>query len=748
MMQNDNIISEKRAKFSSIFAPVVTVFISSFWVMVLEMVAGRLIARHLGSSLYTWTSVIGVVLAGITIGYYSGGRIADKFDSKKALSTLFAIGSAACVLTIILNNVIGEWLILWKLSWPMRVFSHVSLLFLLPSVLLGAISPVVAKMALDKGLPAGETIGDIYAWGAAGSIAGTFAAGFYLIAAIGTIAIIWLVGACLAIMAVLYRRRFWPYYLWLAAFVFMLIIAAAPAQWCQNAGGALLLREAIDPSVIYQAESQYCYIAVKTSNLPNKRVFMQDKLTHSAMIMGDINDLIYPYTRIYAGITRLISKNKSKLRVMVIGGGGYVFPRYIETNWPGSHIEVAEIDPGVTEAAMQAFGLARNTSIKTLPMDARNYIDDLLEKSRRAGNDPPQKYDFIYEDAINDYSVPYQLVTKEFNKKIADILAEDGAYMVNLIDTYDNGQFLGAIIATLQQTFPYVYVSANRQTYHATRETFVVTATKQPFDVNSVKREANIEIWHFSDSQVEGIKKKASGIVLTDDFSPVENLLTPVVLQSSKEILAVKYLRDAEKLEKEQKWKESINAYEKAVELNPTMAFKVYNEIGIMQSNLGNPQESLNAFQKAIDIYNQSEVKERTIASIYLNMGTLLQRMGRNDDANQILAKAVNEFRLELEEKPDNALLWSRMGDALAVMGDYKLASVALEKAVLLQPDNLIDRLGLAKMLEFQGRLPEAVDVVKKGIDIASATRQQEMTAQFSDYLKFLEQQIAQQQKK
>jgi MFS family permease len=104
MMQNDNIISEKPAKFSSIFTPVVTVFISSFWVMVLEMVAGRLIARHLGSSLYTWTSVIGVVLAGITIGYYLGGRIADRFDSKKALSTLFAIGSAACVITIIGNR--------------------------------------------------------------------------------------------------------------------------------------------------------------------------------------------------------------------------------------------------------------------------------------------------------------------------------------------------------------------------------------------------------------------------------------------------------------------------------------------------------------------------------------------------------------------------------------------------------------------------------------------------------------------
>ncbi|MGA2093173.1 MAG: fused MFS/spermidine synthase [Sedimentisphaerales bacterium] len=716
--------------------------------MVLEMVAGRLIARHLGSSLYTWTSVIGVVLAGITIGYYSGGRIADKFNAQKALSALFAIGSIACVITIILNNVIGEWIVLWKLSWPIRVFSHVSILFLLPSVLLGAISPVVAKMALDKGLPAGETIGDIYAWGAAGSIAGTFAAGFYLIAVIGTIAIIWLVGACLAIMAVLYRKRFWPYYLWLAAFVFMLIIAAAPAQWCQNAGGALLLREAIDPSVIYQAESQYCYIAVRTSNLPNKRVFMQDKLTHSAIIMGDINDLIYFHTVIFAAVTHELSQDKKTLSVLNIGGGGYVFPQYVEHNWPGSRIDVAEIDPAVTEAAMQAFGLQRNTTIKTICMDARNYVDGLLEE-RRNNKQIPQ-YDFIYEDAFSDYSVPYQLVTKEFHDKISKILTDDGVYMINMIDVLDSSLFLGSYLKTLQETFPFVYVASEGGAPNYMRITFSIIASKKPFDLQAMVKayRKNFNVKYLNSSDIQLAEQKAGQVVLIDDYAPVENLLSPVVLQSSKELLSFRYLNDAEKLEKEQKWNESIKAYENAVRLNPTMVIKAYNEIGIMQANLNNPQESLNAFQKAVDSYNPSDSRDRVIASVYLNMGTLLQRMGKNEDANQILAKAVNEFRLELEDKPDDAILWSRMGDALATMGDYKLASVALEKAVMLQPDNLMDRLGLAKMLEFQGRLLEAVDVVKKGIEIASATRQQEMAAQFSEYLKFLEQQIASQQKK
>ena len=172
----------KSRSFLSILIPSATVFFSSGCIMVLELVAGRLISRHLGSSLYTWTSVIGVVLLGITIGNYLGGRIADRFPARKALAVLFAISSVACVVIVLLNNLVGGRIWLWKFSWPMQVFSHVFLVFFIPSALLGMISPVVAKMALDKGLPTGRTVGDIYAFGAAGSIVGTFLTGFYLMA--------------------------------------------------------------------------------------------------------------------------------------------------------------------------------------------------------------------------------------------------------------------------------------------------------------------------------------------------------------------------------------------------------------------------------------------------------------------------------------------------------------------------------------------------------------------------------------
>ncbi|MFH1371314.1 MAG: fused MFS/spermidine synthase [Planctomycetota bacterium] len=738
MMRNEKSTIGKSGNFFSIFIPVATVFISSFCVMALEMAAGRLIARYLGFSLYTWTAVIGVVLAGITIGYYIGGRIADKFNAQQALAVLFIAGSVACVLTVISGNIVSEWLFLWSFGWAARVFSHMTLMFLLPCILLGAITPVAAKMALEKGLSKGRTVGDIYAWGAAGSIAGTLAAGFYLIPALGTIPLIWTVAGVLALLAIMCRLRFQAAYLWLAVFVLMLIIATAPAEWCQSAGGGLLLRERIDPRVIYQDESRYCYIAVKQlSVFPDRRIFMQDTLRHSDIIMGDINDLQYEYEIIYSGVTRLLSKNKDKLNVMFIGGGGYVFPRYIESNWPGSRIDVIEIDPAVTKAAVAAFGLDPNSSINTLFMDARNYVDGLLEKQRNGGQ--TYQYDFIYEDAFNDYSVPYQLVTREFNDKIARILADDGVYVLNLIDTYNSALFLGAVVNTLQETFPHVYVTAEQAFNSSVRQTFVVAAAKKPFDIKAVEGKIKLKLWHPNEAEMEHFRNRSSGIVLTDNYAPVENLLAPVVRQSSREMLARRYLDDAKSLKAEGKWYRSIKAFENAVWLNPTISILAYNEIGLMQAEHNNPQEAARAFQSAIDYYNRVGNRERVIGSVYLNLGILLQQMGQNEEAGKQLNRAVEEFHLELTDDPNSASVWSRLGETLGTLGDLKAAADAFEKAAELEPENLAHRYSLAQALEFQGRLTDAIDVVKKALELASRYNQQDVTAEFNKYLKSLE---------
>ena len=729
----------KSKGFFSICVPSATVFISSFCIMVLELVASRLIARYLGSSLYTWTAVIGVVLAGITIGNYLGGRIADRYQARKALASLFAISSATCVLTIIANNLIGEWIWLWQFSWPARTFIHVSLVFLLPAVLLGTISPVVAKMALDKNLATGRTVGDIYAWGAAGSIAGTFVAGYYLISVIGTIAIIWTVGAILLLMAILYWMKFWPLYVWAMVFLLAMTMGTIPAKWAEDKGSLLALREKPNPDILYKDESQYCYIAVKRlSEKPDKRAFMQDKLMHSTIIMENVLDLQYSYEQIHAAVTHLLSRDKKKLSVLIIGGGGYVFPRYVEKVWPGSRIDVAEIDPAVTKAAMNAFGLERDTTINTFTEDARNYINQLLELERTKGQ--KTRYDFIYEDALNDYSIPYQLTTKELNDKIAKILTDSGVYMIEIIDIYDSSLFLGAFLNTLEQTFPHVYVISEKKP-RSTRNTFVIIAAKQEINLeklNSEEQTRNLNLWILNDSDIEIVKQKANEMILTDDYAPVENLLAPVVRKSSRDFLATNHLENAEKLKQQGKLEEAIIEYMKSVKTDHTMSIKAYNDIALILARQGKLEEAVQYLRKALDYNEKADFQDNT-ANIHYSSATALKRLGRLQEASAEYDIAVKEFHKLIAQKPYSLNALINLGDLLAENGRFAEAAPYFQRAVNLNPMMLPNHFKLIQALEYAGQLDPAIQAARESIEFFSRYKQKGTAAQLQQYLELLE---------
>ncbi len=187
-----------------------TVFVSSFCIMVLELVAGRVITPYVGTSLYTWTSIIGIVLAGIAVGNYFGGRLADRFATsrtraKRVLAILFILAGVIAAGIGFYNSFFGTMPFLKNLDEPrLRIALHVTLVFFLPCFVIGHISPVVAKSALDLGLLVGRTMGSVYAWGVVGSIIGTFMTGFFFVAVMKTSTIILSVAALLVAMGVLY----------------------------------------------------------------------------------------------------------------------------------------------------------------------------------------------------------------------------------------------------------------------------------------------------------------------------------------------------------------------------------------------------------------------------------------------------------------------------------------------------------------------------------------------------------------
>ena len=335
--------------------PSATVFFSSGCIMILELVASRLVARDLGSSLYTWTSIIGVVLTGIAVGNYLGGRIADRYHARRALAVLFGLSSAACVAIVVVNNVVGGWMWLWRLSWPAHVFIHVSLVFLVPSTLLGTIAPVAAKMALDRGLATGRTIGDIYAWGAAGSIAGTFLAGFYLIAAFGSVTIIWGIGAALLAMAILYWLSCWVLYVW------AMIFGAdhdghGPRRLGRGGGDRAFLRQpAIRTSSTRMKRHTAMWRCGRFPSGPPTGVHAGQ--AHAQRSRHGRRD--QPAILLHEDLRGTDARPEQGQAGLVHDGHrrrGYAFPQYLKATWPNSRVEVVEIDPGVTEAAMAASG--------------------------------------------------------------------------------------------------------------------------------------------------------------------------------------------------------------------------------------------------------------------------------------------------------------------------------------------------------------------------------------------------------
>ena len=178
-------------------------FGTSVCIMVLELTASRLIAPYVGSSLYTWTSVIGVVLAGISIGNYLGGWLADRFPPQKVLAWLFLISGLSTFSVLILNGWAAETRRPEGTNWPVWVMLVVAWVFFLPALSLGTISPVTASMALKRSAKTGITVGNIYAWGALGSIVGTFLTGFWLIGEFGSRQVICVTSCALVIMGVL-----------------------------------------------------------------------------------------------------------------------------------------------------------------------------------------------------------------------------------------------------------------------------------------------------------------------------------------------------------------------------------------------------------------------------------------------------------------------------------------------------------------------------------------------------------------
>jgi spermidine synthase len=209
--------------------------------------------------------------------------------------------------------------------------------------------------------------------------------------------------------------------------------------------------------------------------------------------------------------------------ILLIGGGGYTYPRWIEAFLPGATMQVVEIDPGVTEIAYRELGLARDTKIESFNMDGRQFVQELAPKGH---------YHLIVQDAVNDLSVPGHIMTKEYNDRVREAMTDDGIYLLSVIDLYKDGQLLRSALRTMKQTFPHVQLLAVSPSWTTGgANVFVVYGANQPLDLNEVHRAAQAQgraprLAAQPPSELEAYIAEGPQIILTDQFAPVDNLIS------------------------------------------------------------------------------------------------------------------------------------------------------------------------------------------------------------------------------
>ncbi len=493
--------------------------------MALEMAVSRIAAYCYGGTIYSWTISIGIILTGFSIGNYIGGRLAGTVQNRKLLALFCAGISFTLFISILINNYIntnGT----STFQWPLNIAHHLVLIAFLPCLCLGGIPPISANIILSKTSRQGAALGNTYSTAAVGSIAGLFITGYYLIDLIGTASIIWSIICVFLLFSITLGFNQYRIHL-LVLFLLCVSLTAFLPDTLDTFFEAARLKEKKADNILYEDESQYSHITIK-KELPHVdiRSLLLDKLIHSTINMDHPNSLCTPYLLIYTGLTEQLAGNTNPMRFLIIGGGGYVFPRYLKSKWPTCQIDIIEIDPAITKAAIEAFGLQTDSGFNIIHQEARQYINN--RTGRISGQSQAEKYDFIFLDAVNDFSVPYQLITKEFHEKIEELLSPDGIFAYVVIDILDHGRFLGSNYETLNRTFEHTYV-LYQDIPGNMRNTFILIASNRSLNTKTLlDYDFRMDVKLMDHLSIKPLVDNKSTVVLTDDFAPIESLLLPV----------------------------------------------------------------------------------------------------------------------------------------------------------------------------------------------------------------------------
>lgn len=463
-------------------------------VLVLEILAGRLLAPYVGVSLETYTAIIGTILAGIAVGAWAGGAAADRVDPRGLIPLLLVVGGALAISSIPIVRAFGGDVGPGATGAPSIFLAFIG--FMPSAAVLSAVPPAVVKLQLRDLERTGSTVGNLSAWSTGGAIVGTFLAGYVLVAFAAVTTLIVTIGGLLVVSGIA---------LWLVGRV-------TPGPQMLSAAGlgaAALVGVGLAGAPCDLQTAYYCISVEPDPERETGRVLVLDDLRHSYVDLDDPTLLEFWYVRRIADAIDLYAGDGA-IDVVSIGGGAMTIPRWVEATRPGSGQVVLEIDPELVDLVESEFGLP---AVEVMTGDGRVNLRGLADDSA----------DVVVGDAFGSRSVPWHLATREFTDDIARVLRPGGLYALNVIDGADES-FLRAEVATIRDVFPHVAVMRGPSLVDDLSGNAVVVASDEPFDpaLWAERQQTSGE----DGELVDDLDRYLAGArVLTDDFAPVDQLI-------------------------------------------------------------------------------------------------------------------------------------------------------------------------------------------------------------------------------
>ncbi|MDI6817529.1 MAG: fused MFS/spermidine synthase [Actinomycetota bacterium] len=464
--------------------------------MGLEILGGRLLSPFFGASVYVWGSIISVFLIALSTGYYVGGIISDKRPSVVYLAGFIA---AAGMLTLIIPPLAPP---LSRFFFSTGLANYGALvvamiLFVLPSIGLGMVSPYVVKLGVAETVRLGNMVGKFYAVSTFGSIFGTLATTFILIPYFGVNEVIFSLGAVLVTLALIvfaYQRLWRRTALVLISTVLILMAAVTSPTLAVSMQGM---------DMVFAHESMYNDIFVGDQG-DIRYLMFTEKLLQSGMNKNAPNMHLFNYTKLIDEAAAHFKPQASDFLLIGLGGGS--IPKALLAGREKIVVDTVEIDQAVIDVAYDYFDTPKQDNFRTIAMDGRMFLQAT-----------DKQYDVVILDAYNSLFIPYHLTTKEFFEELAVTLKPDGIAVLNVISNPEGeySRFFKSLLKTVNEVFPEWSIYLAEDADSSSVNNIVLVASREKLDSPD----------HIGDFiQYRETVDFSQAMVLTDNYAPVELL--------------------------------------------------------------------------------------------------------------------------------------------------------------------------------------------------------------------------------